>query len=104
MDALSSFLPSQFVPFLITATLIELTPGPNMTYLALVSAVRGRKAGLATVAGIAAGLGTVGLIASLGVAEMIQMSPVAYEALDGAACCFSSISPGKVGRRVAMSW
>lgn len=81
MDALSSFLPSQFVPFLITATLIELTPGPNMTYLALVSAVRGRKAGLATVAGIAAGLGTVGLIASLGVAEMIQMSPVAYEAL-----------------------
>jgi threonine/homoserine/homoserine lactone efflux protein len=32
---------------------MELTPGPNMTWLALLSAQRGRRSGLMAVAGIA---------------------------------------------------
>jgi len=67
--------------FLLTSFLIEITPGPNMTYLALVSASEGRRAGFATVAGITLGLGTIGLIAAFGVAELIQASPLIYELL-----------------------
>lgn len=78
---LSQILPPLTTPFLITALLVELTPGPNMTYLALVSASDGRRAGLATVAGIAIGLATIGLIAALGVAEIIQASAILYEML-----------------------
>lgn len=68
-------------PFLLTSLLIELTPGPNMTYLALVSASEGRRAGAATVAGIALGLLIIGLIAAFGVSGLIQSSPLAYEIL-----------------------
>ena len=68
-------------PFLLMALLVELTPGPNMTYLALVSASEGRRAGFATVAGIALGLTIVGIVAALGVAEVIRASAVLYEIL-----------------------
>lgn len=74
-------LPTLLAPFLLTSLLIELTPGPNMTYLALVSASEGRRAGFATVAGIALGLSIIGLIAAFGVTELIQASPLAYEIL-----------------------
>ncbi|MCE1251715.1 MAG: LysE family translocator, partial [Comamonadaceae bacterium] len=67
--------------FLLAALLIELVPGPNMSYLALVAASTGRRAGLATVAGVALGLAVVGLVAALGVAELIQASAWAYEGL-----------------------
>jgi threonine/homoserine/homoserine lactone efflux protein len=78
---LSQILPPMTTPFLIMALLVELTPGPNMTYLALVSASDGRRAGLATVAGIALGLTIIGLVAALGVAELIQASVLLYEAM-----------------------
>jgi threonine/homoserine/homoserine lactone efflux protein len=81
MEPSPSLVPPQILPFLMMATLVELTPGPNMTYLALVSASEGRKAGFATVAGIALGLVSIGLTAALGVAEIVRASPVAYEAL-----------------------
>ncbi len=74
-------LPPLLAPFLLASFLIELTPGPNMTYLALVSARKGRRTGLATVAGVALGLAIIGLVAAYGVAEVIQSSPVIYEAL-----------------------
>jgi threonine/homoserine/homoserine lactone efflux protein len=74
-------LPTLFMPFLLASLLIELTPGPNMTYLALVSASEGRKAGFAMVAGIALGLATIGLVAAFGVTEIIRSSPAIYEAM-----------------------
>jgi threonine/homoserine/homoserine lactone efflux protein len=67
--------------FLLASLLIELTPGPNMTYLALVAAQDGRRAGFATVAGVTLGLAVVGAIAGFGVAELIQASTLAYETL-----------------------
>jgi threonine/homoserine/homoserine lactone efflux protein len=72
-------LPSTLASFLLTSFLIEITPGPNMTYLALVSASDGRRAGFATVLGVASGLAVVGAIAAIGVAELIQASTLLYD-------------------------
>lgn len=59
-----------------------------MTYLALVSASDGRRAGFATVLGIATGLAVVGAIAAIGVAELIQASTPLYEVLRWAGVLF----------------
>jgi threonine/homoserine/homoserine lactone efflux protein len=67
--------------FLLTSLLIELTPGPNMAYLALVSAVQGRRAGLAATLGVALGLAIIGLAAALGLAALINASPAAFTVL-----------------------
>ena len=59
-----------------------------MTYLALVSASDGRRAGFATVSGVAIGLAIVGAIAAIGVAELIQASTLLYEVLRWAGVLF----------------
>lgn len=85
---LPTFMPPLTMQFLLVALLVELTPGPNMTYLALVSASEGRRAGFATVAGVALGLAIIGAAAALGVAELIQASDLLYEALRWAGVLF----------------
>ncbi len=67
--------------FAATCAIIELTPGPNMAYLAVLSASQGRRAGLAATAGIALGLLIVGVAASLGLAALISNSKLLYGAL-----------------------
>ena len=67
--------------FALTCLVIELTPGPNMAYLAVLSAGRGRRAGLAATLGIALGLLIVGIGAALGLAALISSSDLLYEAL-----------------------
>ncbi|RVD68342.1 LysE family translocator, partial [Mesorhizobium sp. M4A.F.Ca.ET.029.04.2.1] len=64
MNALLPPSTATVLSFSLACLLIELTPGPNMTYLALISASEGRRAGFATVAGIALGLATVGAVAA----------------------------------------
>ncbi len=64
-----------------TSMLIELTPGPNMAYLAIVGVSQGRKPGYAAVAGVALGLAIVGIAAALGLAAMISASPLLYQIL-----------------------
>ncbi|MER8435688.1 LysE family translocator [Mesorhizobium sp. M1312] len=59
-----------------------------MTYLALVAASDGRRAGFATVAGVALGLAIIGVIAAVGVAEAIQASDLLYEGLRWAGVMF----------------
>ncbi len=76
------------LPFALTSFLIELTPGPNMTYLALIAARDGRRAGMATVAGVALGLAIVGVIAAFGVAELVHASRLLYEGLRWAGVLF----------------
>jgi threonine/homoserine/homoserine lactone efflux protein len=68
-------------PFALASLLIELTPGPNMTYLALVSVTVGRRAGYAATAGVALGLALLGLAAALGLAVVITESPPIYATL-----------------------
>jgi threonine/homoserine/homoserine lactone efflux protein len=77
-----------WVSFALASFLIELTPGPNMTYLALVGASDGRRSGMATVAGVALGLAIIGLIAAFGVTELISASTVLYEGLRWAGVLF----------------
>ena len=67
--------------FALASLLIELTPGPNMTWLAMVTLVEGRDKGLAALLGIALGLALVGVAAALGVAAIVTNSQLAWEIL-----------------------
>ena len=73
MDGISPLL-----AFALTALIIEITPGPNMTYLAALSLSGGMRTGFAAVAGIAIGLLTYGIVATLGLAAVIDNSPLLY--------------------------
>ena len=73
--------PDLLIPYLAAVALIELTPGPNMGYLAIVGSRWGRRAGFATVAGITLGLSAYLLAAVAGVAEIVMRLPWLYEAL-----------------------
>jgi len=64
--------------FALTSLIIEITPGPNMTYLAALSLSSGARAGFAAVAGIALGLLTYGIVAALGLAAVIDSSRLLY--------------------------
>lgn len=67
--------------FAFTSLVIELTPGPNMAYLAILSASAGRRAGFAATLGVALGLFIVGLGAALGLTALIANSRVLYQTL-----------------------
>ena len=67
--------------FLAAAVLIELTPGPNMAWLALLGASRGRTAALAAVAGVSLGLSIAGTAATFGVSALIGTTPWLFQAL-----------------------
>lgn len=74
-------MPPSFAEFLIAAIVMEITPGPNMTWLALLAAREGRIAGLRAVAGIATGLALLAIIAATGSAALIATWPLLYTAL-----------------------
>ncbi|MEH6756719.1 MAG: LysE family translocator [Parasphingorhabdus sp.] len=94
--------------FLLTAFLIELTPGPNMAFLIMVSAIEGRKSGIAMTAGIALGLTIIGFGAVLGLAALISASPFLFQFLRWAGALYlvwlaaeawisaNEVSPSKV--------
>jgi threonine/homoserine/homoserine lactone efflux protein len=67
--------------FALTSLVIELTPGPNMAYLAILSVGAGRRAGFAATLGVALGLLIVGLGAALGLTALIANSQVLYQTL-----------------------
>lgn len=67
--------------FALTALLIELTPGPNMTYLAALTLAEGRRTGLAAVAGVALGLSLIGALAVFGLASAFERVPYAQDGL-----------------------
>lgn len=61
--------------FAAAVLLIELTPGPNMAWLAGLTLTDGRRAGLAATAGIALGLLANAALAAFGLAELIASHP-----------------------------
>jgi threonine/homoserine/homoserine lactone efflux protein len=67
--------------FIVAAILIELTPGPNMTWLAVLGATRGRITALAAVAGIALGLTIAATIAGFGLTAFFNQFPGLFQAL-----------------------
>jgi threonine/homoserine/homoserine lactone efflux protein len=72
---------SRLAEFASMALIVELTPGPNMAYLATISIAHGRRAGFAAVLGVATGLLAYGLLAALGFSAIIEAIPGAYETL-----------------------
>jgi len=72
--------PSLFA-FVLACVIVEVTPGPNMAWLAALSLSRGWRTGLAAVAGVALGLSAYGIAAALGVAAIIENSPFLYQTL-----------------------
>ncbi|WGM39710.1 LysE family translocator [Caulobacter sp. NIBR1757] len=73
--------PAVVPAFLAAMVLVELTPGPNMAYLAALSAERGRLAGWAAVLGIQLGLATYLAASVLGLSELLLAWPPAWEIL-----------------------
>lgn len=74
-------LTPSLLAFALASLLIEITPGPNLTYLAALTLTQGTRAGLAAVAGIALGLSVYGIAATLGIAALISQSPILYQVL-----------------------
>ena len=69
------------LPFALASLLVELTPGPNMAWLAIVAVSEGRRKGLAAVLGVAIGLLIVGSLAALGLGAAVAASPTLYSLL-----------------------
>ncbi|WAT18147.1 LysE family translocator [Aurantiacibacter sp. MUD11] len=67
--------------FALTALLIELTPGPNMVWLTMLSARYGQRAGFAATLGIALGLSLLALVALTGLARLVADYPVLFRAI-----------------------
>ena len=80
--------PGVLLPFLIAVALIELTPGPNMGWLALVSLDRGRAAGFAAVAGVTVGLAAWMLAAAFGLTQALIVWPPIYQIIRWAGVLF----------------
>lgn len=74
--------------FTLTSLIVELTPGPNMGYLALIAATEGRRAGFAAVAGVALGLAGLGVAAGLGLSAVISEQAAAYQVVRWAGVIF----------------
>ncbi len=72
---------SAALAFTLAAIAIEVTPGPNMVWLALVALTEGRRAGLAAVAGVGTGLAVVAAAVALGLGAMVAKTPIAYQFL-----------------------
>ena len=69
------------IGFALAVLLIELTPGPNMAWLAGLAATEGPRAGRAAVAGVALGLLANGILAALGLAALLETAPQLWNAL-----------------------
>jgi threonine/homoserine/homoserine lactone efflux protein len=73
--------PAMIAPFLAAMALVELTPGPNMVWLAALTMAQGRAAGLRAVAGVTLGLTIYMLAAVVGLAGAIAAAPGVYDLL-----------------------
>src|SRR3954452_3131002 len=75
----SAAFQSPSIAFILTSLIIEMTPGPNMAYLAVLGASRGRIAGFSAALGVALGLTLLGVAVGLGAGSLILSHRVAYE-------------------------
>lgn len=74
--------------FLLAMVLIELTPGPNMGWLAALSAQQGRRPGMIAVAGITLGLAVQVIAAATGLSAIAAQSALLYDLLRWAGIAF----------------
>lgn len=62
--------------FALAVLLVELTPGPNMAWLAALTVAEGRRAGLTATAGVALGLAINAGVAAAGLAALATANPL----------------------------
>ncbi len=74
--------------FLFAMFVIEMTPGPNMGWLAMLSAQHGARVGFMAVIGITLGLAIQVIAAATGVAALISSVPAVYDGLRWAGVLF----------------
>lgn len=74
--------------FALAVLAIELTPGPNMAWLAGLSLAEGRRAGLLATLGVALGLAANALLAALGIAALVAADPAIRTSLHWAGALF----------------
>ncbi len=72
---------ADWLGFVVAVLLIELTPGPNMAWLAALSMSEGKRAGLVASAGVAIGLFANALAAALGIAYIVAANPILWHLL-----------------------
>jgi len=77
-----------FVTFLLASLVLALTPGPGVAYIVARTLAQGRAAGLASVAGVAAGNLGNALGASLGLAALFAVSAAAFEIVKWAGAAY----------------
>src|SRR3954453_2965775 len=77
----SAAFQSPLTAFVLTSLIIEMTPGPNMAYLAVLGASRGRLAGFSAVLGLALGLALLGIAVGLGGGAIMLNNRVVHESL-----------------------
>lgn len=80
--------PELLLPFLAAVLLVELTPGPNMGYLAVVGGQWGWRAGFLTILGVTAGLAVYMFAAVFGLAEIVLRVDWLYQLLRWAGVAF----------------
>lgn len=80
--------PTVLPAFVLAMVMVELTPGPNMGYLALVAARQGRAAGLLVVAGVTLGLAAYLTVALYGLTETPLRSPAVLNTLRWAGAAY----------------
>lgn len=71
----------RLLEFIALVLVLELTPGPNMSWLAVLAMLRGRAVALLAVAGVAVGLAVHAVLAAMGVGLLIAASPGLHQAL-----------------------
>jgi threonine/homoserine/homoserine lactone efflux protein len=82
---------ASLVAFFLVSLGLVLTPGPNMVYLVSRSICQGRKAGLISLTGVAAGYVFYVLCAAFGVTAMLLAVPYAYDLLRGAGAIYLAV-------------
>jgi threonine/homoserine/homoserine lactone efflux protein len=67
--------------FIAAGLALNLTPGPDMTYIAARGAAEGRRAGVLSALGVGAGCLVHTALVALGLAAVLAAAPIAYEAI-----------------------
>jgi threonine/homoserine/homoserine lactone efflux protein len=68
-----------YIAFLVAATVLAITPGPDMAYVAARTLAGGRAAGIAAAFGVIAGLLVHTLLAAFGLSSLFRHSALAFE-------------------------
>ncbi|CAM5228112.1 LysE family translocator [Streptomyces xanthochromogenes] len=77
-----------FASFLLAATVVCVTPGPDMLYVMSFGVSQGRTGGLAAAAGVAGGMLVHAVLSSLGVALLISQYPWLMMVFKGVGICY----------------